>query len=48
MTDAWNFVLSIITQTWTWLSSWSFHQVPFSGYIIGFLILGILIERIIG
>lgn len=48
MADCWNFVLSIFTDVWTWLSTWNYHGVPFSGYIIGIIILGILIDRIIG
>lgn len=46
MIDAWNWVLSVISSVWTWLNSWNFHGVPFAGYIIGFVILGILIDRI--
>lgn len=48
MNDAWSFVLSCISDSWNWLTSWQFHGVSFGFYIIGFIILSILIDRIIG
>lgn len=41
-------VLSWITSTWTWLTSWNYHGVSFGAYIVGFIILNILINRIFG
>lgn len=46
MTEAFDFVLNTLTDTWTWLTSWNFHGVSFGAYIIGFVILSILITRI--
>lgn len=46
MAEAWNFVLSAISQTWQWLGSWTFHGVSFAAYLIGFTILAILIDNI--
>ena len=46
MNEAFNWVLSTITDTWTWLTSWQFHNVSFGAYLIGFVILSILITRI--
>lgn len=48
MDAAFNSVLTIITSTWTWLGSWSYHGVSFGAYILGFIILSILINRIFG
>lgn len=48
MDNAWNFVLVTLSDTWDWLTSWSFHGVSFGFYIVGFIILSILIDRIIG
>lgn len=47
-TDCWDWTLATLTDTWTWLVKWSFHGVSFGVYIIGFVILGILIDRIFG
>lgn len=46
MVEAWNFILSVITQSYNWLSSWQFHGVSFAGYLIGYAILIILIDRL--
>lgn len=46
MNEAFNFVITTLTDTWTWLSSWQFHGVSFAAYLIGFTILSILIARI--
>lgn len=46
MVESWNFILSVISQTWTWLGSWQFHGVSFAAYLIGFSILAILIDNI--
>lgn len=46
MTDAFNFVLTTLTDTWNWLVSWNFHGVSFGAYLIGFVVLSILITRI--
>lgn len=48
MDAAFNGVLTIISSTWTWLESWSYHGVSFGAYILGFIILSILINRIFG
>ena len=41
-------VLSYITSTWNWLTSWNYHGVGFGAYLIGFVVLSILIRRIFG
>ena len=46
MNEAFTWVVTTLTDTWTWLSSWNFHNVSFAAYLIGFTILSILITRI--
>lgn len=46
MVEAWNWVLSVLSSTWTWLASWQWHGVSFGAYLIGFAILSMLISRI--
>lgn len=48
MDAAWSFVLGCLSDTWSWLSSWSFHGVSFGFYLVGFIILSIMIDRILG
>lgn len=44
--DAFNWVLSIFTNAWNWLGTYSFHGVNLSAYLSALLILGMLIMRI--
>lgn len=44
--DAWQFILDTFGNTWAWLSKWSYHGVTFGIYIIGYVVLSILIDRI--
>lgn len=48
MDSVFPFVLSILTRCWTWLTSWSFHGVPFAYYIMGISIMSILLRAIFG
>ena len=44
--NAFNWILSIFTSSWNWLSTYNYHGVSLQGYILGLLSLGILIKRV--
>lgn len=48
MNDAFSWVLSVFTNVWRWLGSWSFHGIPFSSYLLGLAIVSIIIRFIFG
>lgn len=48
MSAAFQFVLDTLTDTWTWLASWNFHNVSFAFYIVGTIVISMLIRRIFG
>ena len=48
MDNAFSWVLSTLSSTWTFLQSYTYHGVTLGAYFIGLFILTILIERIFG
>lgn len=48
MSNAIQFVLDTLSDTWTWLTSWNYGIVSFGFFIVGTIILSMLIRRIFG
>lgn len=48
MDNAFQWVLSTLSCTWTFLTSYTYHGVTLGAYLIGLFILTILVERIFG
>lgn len=48
MDNAFQWVLTTLNSTWTFLQSYTYHGITLGAYFIGLFILTILIERIFG
>lgn len=46
MDQAFQWVLTVINSTWSWLQSYTYHGITLGAYLIGLFIFMILIERI--
>ena len=48
MYQGFNWCLSVMSQCWTFLQSYTYRGVTIGAYMIGLFILSLLIDRIVG